>query len=652
MKPFTTVDAVADTHFQRNVSNAWERFLSTGECDASLVRDVIFSSWKRCAGAAGREPRRHMPMVDVGRLERARASSAGVMGAAQAVFSSMQDALHATRSVILLTDAQGIILDSFGARPHIDHAADRNLRAGGNCHEIAGGTNAIGTALAVGQAVQVHAGEHYYEYVKGWTCSAALIRDPVDRDILGVVDISGTKDTFNAHNLALALSLSGQIEGLIGLRETRTREQLLEWARQRAGAWHNDAVLVLDQKGRLVFKNAAVEEELARRGIRARLDPGCRLLHADAATSSAQRAPGWLRPDWMQPWVCDGREQGYLLVIPRSGQIRAGESATAPAASLSQRCNVDSAFDAIVGESEVLRRSVARARRFAASTLPVLVCGETGVGKEEFALAMHRASQAANGPFVAVNCGALLKDLALTELFGYADGAFTGSTRGGRAGKFEHAHGGTLFLDEIGDLTPEVQVQLLRVLQDGCVTRVGDHRARRVTVRVLSATNIDLRQAVDAGRFRRDLYFRIATATVQVPSLRERPGDVPVLTRHFLRGIAGRHGVAEKHVHPELLARLSAREWPGNVRELKNLVEALWHLCEGPVLVASLLEECDPTSTPGGAVHALSPLQRSERDEILHALEIHAGNLTRTANHLAIARSTLYLKLARYAIRR
>lgn len=652
MRVLPRPDAVAEGHFQRSVTKEWERFLSTGECNPALLRDLIFSSWKRCASEATSTPRRHMPMVDTERLAASQKLNAEVVSAATEVLSSMQDVLHATRSVILLTDADGVILESFGAQRYIDYAAERNLHAGGNCHEIAGGTNAIGTALAVGHAVQVHASEHFFEYVKGWTCSAALIRDPVDRDILGVLDISGTKDTFSAHNLALAVSLSRHIESFLHLKESQARNELLEWSHARSASWASDAILVLDKKGRVVFKNASLTQELSRRGVRHNVEMGARFVPNGGALSNRSTLPEWLQPDWIQPFTNDGKDSGYLIVIPLSGQSRTAFRAPALEHSNKNKAPVPPAdpFVGIVGESALIRRCVDKARRLAAGDAPVLILGETGVGKEEFALAMHAASPVADGPFVAVNCGALPRELALTELFGYADGAFTGGVRGGRSGKFEHANGGTLFLDEVGDLPLEAQAQLLRVLQDGCVMRLGEFQPRRVSVRILSATNIDIHKAIAENRFRKDLFYRLASASLDLPSLQDRSDDIPLLARYFCRKLAEKYQMQEKYLDLELLEALQKHAWPGNVRELHNLIGALWQFSENQIMDLSILQACGQALAPVDNGIKLPPLQRTERDEIVHALEVQGRNLAGTARHLGIARSTLYLKIKKYGI--
>ena len=203
----------------------------------------------------------------------------------------------------------------------------------------------------------------------------------------------------------------------------------------------------------------------------------------------------------------------------------------------------------------------------------ILIEGETGTGKEVFAQAIHNASAFNEGPFLAVNCGAIPRDLIESELFGYVEGAFTGASKKGRLGKFELASGGTIFLDEIGELPKDVQVKLLRVLQEKSIVRVGADRTIPINCRLIAATNRSLMREVEEGRFRRDLLYRINVMKLEVPPLRERQGDISLLAERFMRTFAERNGKVVKQIAPDVLSRLLTYDWPGNVRELENALE-------------------------------------------------------------------------------
>ena len=314
----------------------------------------------------------------------------------------------------------------------------------------------------------------------------------------------------------------------------------------------------------------------------------------------------------------------------------------------------DDPFTEIIGESEILAATKARARRIASLDLPVLLVGETGAGKELFARALHRSGKRPDGPFVAVNCGALTRELLASELFGYAEGAFTGARRGGHPGKFEQAAGGTLFLDEIGEMPLDMQPHLLRVLQDGVVVRLGDTRERQVSVRLVAATNRDLQKEIAAGRFREDLYHRLCAVSLQLPALRDRPGDIESIVNHLNHKLARKYGCPPKRIEPSVYQTLVRYRWPGNIRELQNVFEVMFALGENNGIDVSMLSSL-VESWPAGDATALAPIPISaasgrlddlERQAILAAINDARGNLSRAARTLGISRSTLYVKLA------
>jgi DNA-binding NtrC family response regulator len=300
----------------------------------------------------------------------------------------------------------------------------------------------------------------------------------------------------------------------------------------------------------------------------------------------------------------------------------------------------------MIGDAPCMRELRGLLERVAAADSPVLVQGETGSGKELVARSLHALGPRSRGPFVAVNCGALQEGLLESELFGHERGAFTGAVRS-REGLVEVAHGGMLFLDEIGEMSPALQVKLLRVLQDGEVRRVGSNRARRVDVRFIAATNRDLGEAVKEGKFREDLYYRIRVLPVAVPPLRERPADIPALAAHFLRGL--RTGARE--ITPRAMAALQAYAWPGNVRELRNIVERMAVLAPaGTADLAQVPAEVRaPAAGPAAEGFAADlPLEEVERRHILRVLDASGGNKTRAAEVLGITVRTLYNRLDDY----
>lgn len=308
----------------------------------------------------------------------------------------------------------------------------------------------------------------------------------------------------------------------------------------------------------------------------------------------------------------------------------------------------------IIGKSKGLMEVLNTVARIARTNASVLITGESGTGKELIAEAIHINSQRVKQPFVKVNLGGISQSLFESEMFGHKEGAFTDASAD-RIGRFEMANKGTIFLDEIGDLDPSCQVKLLRVLQDQTFEVLGDSRPRKVDVRVVSATNADLRKMVSERTFREDLFYRINLITVKLPSLRERREDIPLLARHFADRQAEVNGLPRTDFSADALNFLSRLPYPGNIRELKNLVERTILVSGKPVLDATdfdaqYLRHDEPAKAAEGTSFAGMTLDEIERQTILQALEQHKGNLSQVAVSLGISRAALYRRLEKYNI--
>ena len=322
------------------------------------------------------------------------------------------------------------------------------------------------------------------------------------------------------------------------------------------------------------------------------------------------------------------------------------------------RETIESRFE-IVGKSYAIRAVTDKIEKVAKSPARVLITGENGTGKELVARAIHRQSPRADEPFVEVNCAAIPSELIESELFGHMKGSFTGAIAD-RAGKFEQANGGTLFLDEVGDMSLAAQAKVLRVLQDGVVTRIGGSKPIEVDVRVLAATNKNVEEEIAAGRFREDLYYRLNVVPIQVPPLRERREDIPLLVAHFVDQLARREGVAPRTMAPEAVSRLQQLDWPGNVRELRNTIERLLILSSGTRItaedVARLVGRRDPEQAGLGSLLECKTFEEfkhaAERAFLLAKLREFDWNVSETARALDMPRSNLYKKIERYALTR
>ena len=309
----------------------------------------------------------------------------------------------------------------------------------------------------------------------------------------------------------------------------------------------------------------------------------------------------------------------------------------------------------VIGSSPAWRKVGEMVEQIAPSRATVLITGESGTGKELIAGLIHQLSTRADRPFVTLNAAALPATLLEAELFGHEKGAFTGAQQR-KAGRFELADGGTLFLDEIGDMPPEVQVKILRVLQDGTFERLGSTRTLQVDVRVVAATNKDLMQEVEAGRFRLDLYYRLNVISLRLPSLRERREDIPLLVAHFLRKYAVQNNKEVSGIQQQALQFLQLADWPGNVRELENVIERAVVLAKAPIIgIAELpapFQEKELPATPSDhfALPRHATLADIEREAIAQALQHTGGNRQATARSLNIGLATLYRKLKEYRL--
>ena len=663
---------------QRQTLDAWERFVTGEPVVGTAVSKFVLSSWQRSL-RCGVEPRsRIAPVAAHGdALAQLRHRNHDLLWAAQRLFLTTAHLLARSGTIMLLTDPNGVVLEVAGDLRTAEAARDIHLFEGGNWHEGVVGTNGIGTALATKLPAQVHGAEHFCEGIKRWTCAGAPVFMPGTDQILGVVDFSGPPETYQVNSLVLAVAAARQIEAVLAERSQREHIHLLEACLKFGAPGESLAMMALDRNATLIHTSGALPVNDLRLGSRLPgIDPGRQV------GEWARRLPEGLRPEWLHPVSVDGTTIGALLVVPRPargvpvssplgraagafGPVGAMPAASplaraasayrlaAAPGSRSEKDRAHSGFESLVGHSKALQLVVDRARQLCGRRVAVLIQGETGVGKELFARAIHGDDER-NGPFVPFNCGATTKELIGSELFGHVRGAYTGATNEGRAGRFELAHGGTLCLDEIGELPLELQPVLLRALEEGVVYRLGEAKPRRVDVRLLAMSNRDLLEEVGAGRFRRDLYHRIGVTRIRVPPLRERESDVELLTEYFNAHLAERHGIAARSFGPDVKALLRGYGWPGNVRELRNVVESLLLTCNDSAVRCDELPEELLAAVGGdpGSVSAQSAtsLADAERLAIVRAVHGVHGNLARAARSLGISRSTLYRKIERYQL--
>ncbi|WP_454865326.1 sigma-54-dependent Fis family transcriptional regulator [Pseudomonas rhizophila] len=608
------------------------KFLKEGELPSGVLREEIDTSWRRSLGHGLNCLEGEMLDSQQDHdLQQLLAKNRLLINAAAPEMEYLVSQ-HGKNGLVILGDAQANVLVVEGQTELLNIAGLRDIRPGSCWSETLRGTNAVGTALVEGRPIQINCGEHYLDRLSPFSCTSVPLRDPQGQ-VIGVLDL--TRDGAMAQpqdNLATMLLVASAIENrLFGqcypehlLLAFHSRLQYL------GSAWHG--LLVLNLDGEVVAVN----------------DRACDLLQRDRGTlvgQSGRDLLGERSPQFIARLMQGGissvqtaKGEFFLRLVQVPRHTGLGGAVQAPKAPVA-KSNV---LQSLAGRDSRLARSLRMTQQCLANDLPVLLLGETGTGKEVVARALHQAGPRANRPFVAVNCAAIPEGLIESELFGYREGAFTGSRRGGMLGRLMQANGGTLFLDEIGDMPLSLQARLLRVLQERKVAPLGASEELDIDVAVICATHRDLKQLVQTKSFREDLYYRINGVSLRLPALRERD-DIDDLIGTLLSKL----GASQVRLDQELGELLGNYDWPGNIRQLEMVLRAALAMREGAEselglehLTDSLLDDLTSSCRqPCGRI------RENELELIRNSLERHHGNVSAAADSLGISRATLYRKL-------
>lgn len=604
--------------------------------DPSIAR-----SWLRCLEDYHLDPAlaQAPTVLEHGRLLESRERLSQVLEIADQEMNSLHQQLSGAGHAVLLTDARGVILNSVSAPTERRVFERAGLWLGADWSEAREGTNGIGTCLVERQPLTIHQDEHFRGRHTGLTCTASPVFDP-HGDLLAVLDVSSARADISRqsqfHTMALVNLSAKVIESCYFLRHFQHLWLLRFHLQAESVGLFSEGLLAIDGDGRICAVNQSALNLLGtpRSAVLGQSVERFFACSLDALFSHAT-------PQGSAAWPLQTREGRQVFASLRGQAQPPLWSVPAPvlpatAAPLPAWCLLDPA----------LQNDFRRAVRVFERDVPLLLCGETGCGKEAFAQAVHQASGRRHKAFVAINCASIPESLIESELFGYRGGSFTGARKEGMRGKLLQADGGTLLLDEIGDMPLALQTRLLRVLEERQVVPIGGE-PQKVDVRIVSATHRNLLERVAEGSFREDLYYRLNGLEVVLPTVRERTDKSQLLDLLLAQEAKGQPLVIEPSAREALLAFA----WPGNVRQMRTVLKTLVALCDGPCIGLADLPAIIRAQPPA-PVRTGSDLEDAERAALLNILEQHRWHMTRVAEHLSISRNTLYRKLRKHAIAR
>ncbi len=581
--------------------------------------------------------------------------------AAAPIMNKIYDFVKGSNFFSILTAKDGCILNVIGDEEILSEAFRFKMIPGAYMDEENIGTNAMGTCITENNPIQVSADEHFISAYHRWTCSGCPIKDDAGK-IIGTLDLTGYSELVHSHTLGMVVAGARAIEN--ELMNNKLRSQLMTEKKQQKLILNSilKGFITADMQGVILSANSFAcelfgcsNDELVHMKIMDILKDWNSVYKSVKEDSSPFKG---------DVDVISKRNilQLNLTIYPVKNQNNETTNIILVFDEIKKhRKSIDSimgrhaiyTFDKIVGKDENFLHVINFAKKISDSRSNILIMGESGTGKELFAQSIHNYSERSDGSFVALNCGAIPRNLIESELFGYEQGSFTGAKAGGNPGKFEIADGGTIFLDEIGEMPLDLQTRLLRVIEEGTVSRIGSSHERVVDVRVIAATNKNLKHEVENGAFRKDLFYRLNVLPLRLPSLSERRGDIRLLIDYFMDRISKKLNKKKVHIPMEYMEKLVEYDWPGNVRELENYIELAVNTEMVPDIHMLNFEECsNPTNNIKAATKISSSLslRDMEKEHIVNVLESTGKNITQAASVLGIGRNTLYRKLKEFGI--
>ncbi|MCQ4923386.1 sigma-54-dependent Fis family transcriptional regulator [Tissierella carlieri] len=631
------------------MKDLWTKFIETGEIEDELDK-IIAESWRRCT-RLGVDPKAGFgKTIDSEKLEVVLKRNEELLRVAKPIMQNLNELVLGSNFILVLTDKEGVIIETIGEEPVRKEANTLNFCIGALWSEKEVGTNAIGTSIIVDKPIHTTGSQHYCEYHHSWTCSAAPIHDNKG-NIIGVLDMSGSFDKLHKHTLGIVVAAAYSIENEIRLLRTH---ELVDTTVESI----SDGMIIADKDFKInkinyiASKILGIEEEN-------KLDIREILRETDFQEILRQKH---MTMDYMYcnffindkvipcnvkitPVLTNNELIGIALVFKEIEYLHNTVNVVTGNRAIYR-------FSDILTSNDKMRNVINNAKRFAKTSGSILIEGDSGTGKELFAHAIHNYSKKADGPFVAVNCASLPRELVESELFGYEKGAFTGASKNGKSGKFELAQGGTIFLDEIGELPLDIQAKLLRVLDNYTVTRIGGKYSKKLDIRVIGATNRNLFDEVKKKNFREDLYYRLNVLKINIPSLKDRREDIDLYANYFLDKL-NKSNSTNVILSSEFLLYLNQHSWKGNVRELQNVIERAYYLNQDEVigiecLPEEIINEIDAVEKNTSL--DLMSIRETEKHVIINALKKTKGHVINAGDILNLSKSTIYRKINEHKI--
>lgn len=637
------------------IAEAWREFIATGNTHPK-VRSEIADSWRRCK-SYGVDPMNGRGINNYKHPEVLTSENAELISVAKPIMESIYSIVAGSGFSIILTDKDGYIVEVIGDKDIMERADKLNFVKGELWTEACVGTNAIGTALYLDKPIQTIGAEHFGINQHSWTCSASPIHDE-DGNLIGCINMSGNSYSAHSHTLGIVTSAAQSIQKQLALIISYNLMNITFDSISEGMIVLNDQLKVKRINDRAMEILNIKAEEAIKMDIIHTLSN----INFNEIICNSRKTFNNVECDF---YIKGNRIKCIINAVPmKVNEKLVGIVITFREAQYVHKLvnkvvgyKASYNFEDIITKNEKMNAMISFAKKAAKSDCNILIQGESGTGKELIAQSIHNYSKRSPGPFVAVNCASIPRELVESELFGYEKGAFTGASKDGHPGKFELADGGTIFLDEIGELPLDIQTKLLRVLDNNKVIRVGSTYEKQLNVRVIGATNRVLKEEIKKKNFREDLYYRLNVMNINTIPLRDRKEDIEVLVQHFVKILSIKNGHLNKAVRKDYINELMGYPWPGNVRELRNVVERDYYLSDGDLVAAYAIEDNaieniiveNPTHKIEENITLIS-MQSLEKQSIEQALIKCKGNIVKASTILNISRSTLYRKIKKYNI--